>query len=90
VSITYAQALEVLSSTEPTVAGLSDLVRSVSGAVEGATSQTTYLLNSGPMPNGESTVRIVAALQDEGAAVSFGMSEAGKFLNDPSGVQTSN
>ena len=34
-SITYAQALEVLSSGEPTVASLSDLVRSISGAVEG-------------------------------------------------------
>jgi hypothetical protein len=82
-SISYEQAMGVLSSGESTVDSLFNLVRSVSGAVEGATSQTTYLLNSGDMPNGQSTASVVGELQAKGSAVSAGNSEAGKLLNDP-------
>lgn len=53
-SLTFAQAQTALATgTYTTVASIVGLINEVSGAVVGATSQTTYLLNSGVMPDGE-------------------------------------
>jgi|SoiMethySBSTD1v2_1073268.scaffolds.fasta_scaffold1656118_2 hypothetical protein len=80
-SLTYEQAVEALTGRNLTVESLFALVESVSGAVPEATKDTTYLLNSGPMPDGSETSAVIREIQRAGGGVSVGQSEVGRFLN---------
>lgn len=63
-SMTFAQAeMALASGAYNTVALITDLVKQVSGAVEGATSQTTYLLYNGKMPSGEFASEAASAVR---------------------------
>ncbi|MCZ4321521.1 calcium-binding protein [Pseudomonas anguilliseptica] len=80
-AIDFNEAKAVLAAQDFTLAGLYDLVNSVSGSVEQATPDSIYLLYSGEMPDGSRAKAVASAIQYDGGGVTVGKSEVGKLLN---------
>lgn len=80
-SISFTQAKEALATNTYTVNALIDLVKSVSGTVEGATSGSTYLLYSGKMLD-ETTYasKVADAIQTANGGFHVVDSDVGRFL----------
>ena len=64
------------------------LLKELSGAVQGATKDTTYLLYSGPLEDGSWARDAVSNIRDVKLGVSLSDSEAGKFLRSEEYLET--
>lgn len=80
-SLTYVEAYGRLGTDQyKSVQKLIELVKNVSGAVEGVPPGSTYLLYSGTLPDGTPAKNLILPLAESGV-VHIGQSHAGQLLN---------
>ncbi|KJV05285.1 hypothetical protein [Methylocucumis oryzae] len=81
-SISFDQAIaELATDNYKTVNEIFDLVKQVSGSVSGATSESTYLLYSGKMPDGDTYASSVASvIKQAGVGIDVVSSEIGQLI----------